>query len=86
MQVYFCRGKSSNMENVPNNPLWNHSALERARIGKWLLTTSEIKELIGVKPRTKKGETIFTRGNWIFTKQGKIGNQSAWQVTKNRRS
>lgn len=66
----------------PIDPLWYHSSLERARASGWLLTTSEVKDLIGVKPRTKKGNTTFKRGNWIFIKAGKIGNQTAWRVDK----
>lgn len=64
------------------DPLSHHVALEKARALGWLLTTLEVKELIGVKPRTKKGNDIFKRGNWIFIKSGKIGNQIAWTVNK----
>jgi hypothetical protein len=50
----------------------------------WLLTTKEIQELIGVKPRTKKGENTYIRGSFSFTKSGKIGGQTAWKVTNNK--
>ncbi|AIE76299.1 hypothetical protein [Synechocystis sp. PCC 6714] len=60
------------------SPLDKHRELEEAAAHNWILTTSEIEELLGVKP---KGET-FTRGCWIFRRSGKIGNQSAWIVEK----
>ncbi len=64
------------------SPLWYMNILERAFSSNWLLTTSEVKQLIGVKPRTKKGESTYRRGNWTFMKSGKIGNQTAWRVMK----
>ena len=64
------------------DPLEHYSSLEQAMLSNWLLTTSEVKALIGVKPKTKKGDNTFRRGNWVFVKSGKIGNQAAWQVTK----
>ena len=64
------------------NPLWYMAELERAVASQWLLTTSEVKALIGVKPYCKKGEKTFKRGVFIFVKSGKIGSQTAWQVMK----
>ena len=66
----------------PSDPLWYHDRLEGAMVNGWLLTTKEVKELIGVKPSTKKGENCYARGCWKFTKAGKIGSQTAWEVTK----
>lgn len=65
-----------------SNPLWYMNILENARASNWLLTTSEVRELIGVKPKTKKGEKTYKRGNWLFVKSGRIGNQTAWKVMK----
>jgi hypothetical protein len=65
-----------------SNPLWYMNILENARASNWLLTTSEVRELIGVKPKTKKGEKTYKRGNWLFIKSGRIGNQTAWKVIK----
>jgi hypothetical protein len=64
------------------SPLWYMVELKRATDEGWLLTTKEVKDLIGVKPKTKKGENTYKRGNWLFIKSGKIGNQTAWKVTK----
>ena len=66
----------------PVDPLWYMVILERARNSNWLLTTAEVRELIGVKPKTKKGEKTYKRGNWLFIKSGKIGNQTGWKVMK----
>ena len=64
------------------DPLWNLSALERAIANEWLLTTAQIKNLIGTKPSCKKGNNYYERGSFVFTKSGKIGNQTAWKVSK----
>ena len=64
------------------DPLWNLSALERAIDNEWLLTTAQIKNLIGTKPYCKKGKSSYERGSFLFTKSGKIGNQTAWKVSK----
>ena len=64
------------------SPLWYMGELKRAVDEDWLLTTKEIQQLIGVKPRTKKGESTYTRGSFSFVKSGKIGGQTAWKVVK----
>lgn len=64
------------------NPLWYMSELEKAEAQSWLLTTSEVHQLIGVKPTTPKKVSIYQRGCFIFTKAGKIGTQTAWKVKK----
>ncbi len=56
--------------------------LETARAPEWELTTSQVKELIGVKPKCQKGKKTFKRGSFIFVKSGKIGNETAWKVMK----
>ncbi|MBL1179252.1 MAG: hypothetical protein FWK01_30070 [Pantanalinema sp. GBBB05] len=56
--------------------------LERAYTGKWILTSAEIHQLIGVQPTGAKGSESFQRGCWVFVKAGKLGNQTAWQVKK----
>jgi hypothetical protein len=69
--------KVSNPETKPD-ALAHYRQLEEAIAHNWILTTSEIEELLGVKP---KGET-FTRGCWLFTKAGKVGIQNGWSVSK----
>ena len=66
----------------PTDPLWYMTILERARVQEWELTTSQVKELIGVKPVCNSGKRTFKRGSFIFVKSGKIGNQTAWKVQK----
>ena len=67
---------------TPPDPLWYLGRLETARASSWLLTTSQVKELIGIKPRCKGGGKTFRRGSFIFIKSGKIGNQTSWKVQK----
>jgi hypothetical protein len=66
----------------PRSPLWYMDELKRAAEEGWLLTTAEVRELIGVKPTAAQGEDTYQRGCWLFTKAGKIGNQTAWRVSK----
>ena len=60
------------------DPLQHYAALERAIASSWLLSTSEVRSLIGVKPAGEK----FQRGSFIFIRTGKIGAQSAWRIMK----
>jgi hypothetical protein len=64
------------------HPLWCLEVLEKACSQDWQLTTEEVEQLIGVKPHCHEDETIYERGNWCFTKVGKLGGQTAWQVSK----
>lgn len=59
-------------------PLAHYTALERAIDHRWLLSSAEVAELIGVRP---KGDN-FERGSFAFNRTGKIGGQSAWLVSK----
>ncbi|NJR72953.1 MAG: hypothetical protein HC773_03160 [Scytonema sp. CRU_2_7] len=64
--------------------------LERAAASSWELTTNQVEKLIGVSPRTKKGERSFTRGCFVFSKipdstrkrWKTIGGQTAWKINK----
>ncbi len=62
----------------PKNPLWYMHELELAITSGWQLSTSQVEQLIGIKPR---GET-FKHGCFIFSKCGKISRESAWIVAK----
>ena len=66
----------------PPDPLWYMDKLEKAIAHNWELTTSEVQQLIGVKPYCKKGENTYKRGSFIFIKSGRIGNQTSWRVDK----
>lgn len=60
------------------DPLQHYAALERAIASSWLLSTKEVRLLIGVKPNGDR----FQRGSFIFIRAGKIGAQAAWRVAK----
>ncbi|MEG4589101.1 hypothetical protein QUA54_28375 [Microcoleus sp. MOSTC5] len=49
-----------------------------SRTASAILPSSKIAEQVGIKP---KGEQ-FERGNFRFTRAGKIWGQSAWKVEK----
>jgi hypothetical protein len=59
-------------------PLAHWEQLEKAVTHNWLLTSADVKRVIGVKP---KGE-YFPRGSFTFIRSGTIGNQTAWRVVK----
>jgi hypothetical protein len=66
----------------PVNPLWYMEVLEHAYTKDWVLTSTEIQQLIGVQPICPKGSESFQRGCWVFVKAGKLGTQTAWRVEK----
>ncbi|MBE7385728.1 MAG: hypothetical protein F6J95_030595 [Leptolyngbya sp. SIO1E4] len=68
------------------HPLWYLEVLEQACTANWQLTTEEVEQLIGVKPHCHRDETVYQRGNWRFTKVGKLGGQTAWRVSKESES
>lgn len=60
------------------DPLQHYTALERACASGWLLSTAEVRSLIGVKPTGDR----YQRGSFVFIRSGKIGAQSSWRVAK----
>ncbi len=66
----------------PSNPLWYMDILERAQANAWILTTEEVEDLIGVKPRCEAGKNSYQRGCWLFVKAGKMGSHTGWRVMK----
>ncbi len=66
----------------PVDPISYNASLEKAQANNWILSTSEVQQLIGVKPSFKKGKKTFTRGCWTFIKTGKMGSQTGWRVSK----
>lgn len=60
------------------DPLQHYAALERAIASGWLLSTAEVRSLIGTKPTGDR----YQRGSFVFIRSGKIGAQAAWRVSK----
>lgn len=60
------------------SPLDNLRDLEDAVSYGWLLTTTQIEKLLGVKPRGDQ----FDRQGFLFSRQGKAGREAQWSVTK----
>ncbi len=68
--------------NPPKNPLEKNRALKECEQENWLLTTKEIEEIVGRKPRKMKGENYCVIGGWKFVAKGRSGNQTLWGVEK----
>ncbi|MEM9272372.1 MAG: hypothetical protein AAGA80_05335 [Cyanobacteria bacterium P01_F01_bin.143] len=66
--------------NPPKNPLQKHLDLIKCEEKKILLTTKEVEEIVGRKPRKIKGENYGIIGGWKFVAKGRSGNQTLWQV------
>ena len=64
------------------HPLWYLEILEQACTANWQLTTEEVEQLIGVKPHCHKDEIVYQRGNWCFTKVGKLGGKPLGKSAK----
>lgn len=61
--------------------LENLEWLDKAAANNWKLTTAQVANLIGVKPRAGENLT-FVWGSFYFLKVGKIGRQSGWVVRR----
>lgn len=81
-QVHQSSDSMPKATNQRNNPLWYMDVLERACDSNWIVTTEEIEQLIGVKPKCHADETSYQRGCWRFEKVGKLGAQTAWRIHK----
>jgi len=64
----------------PVDPLANLEALERAAAHSWLLSTSQVRALIGVNPTG----AIFIRHGFGFEREGRNGREAAWKVANPR--
>jgi hypothetical protein len=65
--------------SAPANPLSNLEALEQAAQNGWLLSTSQLAPLLGLK--TLSGKTVQRYG-FTFTRVGRNGAESAWSIQK----
>lgn len=60
------------------SPAKRLASLEKIANNGWLISTAEVKQLIGTKPSGER----FTRGSFAFIRSGKIGGQNAWKVIR----
>jgi len=60
------------------DPLQHYAALEQAIASGWILSTAEVRALIGVKPSGDR----FKRGAFAFIRADKVGSQAGWKVEK----
>ncbi|MGB3510055.1 MAG: hypothetical protein WBA93_12595 [Microcoleaceae cyanobacterium] len=73
-------GTIINNINPAKNAIKKHRELKECSQEKWLLTTKEIEEIVGRKPRKMKGKNYSIIGGWKFVAKGRSGNQTLWQV------
>lgn len=71
---------TSKINNTIKSPIKHWKELLFACENELLLTTDEIKAIIGVKPKGSE----FKRGTFVFKKHGKIGRETAWQCQKDK--
>ncbi|BAQ67140.1 hypothetical protein [Geminocystis sp. NIES-3709] len=63
---------------IPINPISHWEKLDIAVERGYILSSQEVKNLVGTKP----SGTTWTRGAFIFTRTGKIGNQAGWKISR----
>ena len=66
------------MDVAAADPISNLRQLQEAAENRWLLTTSQVRELTGAKPHGQS----WQRGSFEFHKTGKIGREAAWSVKR----
>lgn len=63
---------------IPMNPINHWEKLDIAVERGYILSTQEVKNLVGTKPNG----TTWVRGAFVFTRTGKIGNQAGWTISR----
>lgn len=64
------------------DPLYGLRALKEAAEEGWELTTTQVAQLLGMRPATLRGGEKFDRHGFRFERVGKIGREAAWRVTR----
>lgn len=64
------------------SPVDNYRDLDEAIERRWLLTSHQVEQLLGVKPSPLPRQDFFDRACWRFRKAGKIGRETAWVVER----
>lgn len=64
--------------HLKSSPFDIYRDLEEASQSNWVIPTSVLQDILGIKPKGKK----FSRYGFTYIKCGRIGNQSGWKVTK----
>jgi len=62
----------------PRDPLAHWAQLEKALENNWQLSSSEIEQLLGLRPKGERWE----RGSFIFIRTGRIGRETSYRVEK----
>lgn len=64
---------------VQTNPLANLEAIERAYERGWLLSSSQLAPLLGVR---KLAKSRIERFGFVFERVGRNGSESAWKISR----
>jgi hypothetical protein len=64
--------------HLKSSPFDIYRDLEEASQSNWIIPTSTLRDVLGVKPRGK----IFYRCGFVFTRTERIGREIGWKVTK----
>lgn len=62
--------------------LENLDALERAYQNHWILSTSQLAEVLGVAGKTLSRLPEFDRHGFHFSRNGEVGNEIGWTISK----
>lgn len=62
--------------------LENLDALEKAYQNHWILSTSQLAEVLGVTGKTLSRLPEFDRHGFTFSRSGEVGNEIGWAIGK----
>ncbi|NET46713.1 hypothetical protein [Okeania sp. SIO2B3] len=68
--------------NPQNNTLEKYRVLDECQSKRWLLTSKDIQQILGQRPRRKKGCDYCVISGWRFNIVDKSGNQYLWNVSR----
>lgn len=60
----------------------NLDALERAYQNGWILSTSQLAEVLGVAGKTLSRLPEFDRHGFHFSRSGEVGTELGWAIAK----
>lgn len=64
----------------PDKQIKQLKALEELVTYQWLVSTSQVEELIGIRP----SGAVFTLGSFTFVRQGRYRREASWVVVKTK--
>jgi hypothetical protein len=68
--------------SLAQNLMEHYEFLERAAEKQWSIKTSKLAELLDLSPQTLSSKKVLERDGFRFSKVGRSGRESLWQVEK----